>query len=375
MSYFTLPPRRQIAYWLLGSCAMVFVILIVGGITRLTQSGLSITEWEPIRGLIPPLSQEDWDHYFEAYRASPEYQKLNRGLPLEEFKGIFWWEYIHRVVARIFGLGLLLPAAYFAFRGWLRRWDGVRMLVLLGLVFLQALLGWAMVQTGLGDHPHVSHYHLAAHLGMALGLFGFMMWWAFRLLHDSSSPGGEGAPSWLYRCSVAITALIFVQCIWGAFVAGLDAGRLYNTFPRMGEHWMAPAVGELTPLWVDLTANPVTVQLVHRLLGMALVIATLLLWLGFASSGAARSLKKYAAILFALTALQMLLGIATLLLEVPITTAVIHQAMGLLLFGVALRLAFCSSTCAGFQTLGDSPCRPIGQSHDGDLRIDAGGPR
>lgn len=317
---------------------MVFVMLIVGGITRLTQSGLSITEWEPLWGLLPPLSESDWSRYFQAYQTSPEYQKLNRGMSLEEFQGIFWWEYVHRVVARLFGLGLVIPMAYFTIRGWLRGRDLIRAVALVILVAMQALLGWKMVQSGLADQPYISHHFLAGHLGLAILLFGAMQWWALRLLSD---PRDRELPrrsspqvSLLRRWAVIFTVLIFIQSLWGAFVAGLQAGRMSNTFPKMGEHWIPPSVGELSPLWIDLTSNPLTVQFIHRTLGISLVIVATLLWL-LGRRGSAHNLGPIS-LLLAITIVQACLGIATLLLAVPVVLGVLHQAVALMLFGAAL---------------------------------------
>ncbi len=331
-------PRKQIAYWLLTCCAMVLVILVVGGITRLTQSGLSITQWEPIRGVIPPLSEEAWHRYFELYRDSPEYRKRNLGMSLEEFKGIFWWEYIHRMVARIFGLVLVIPMAYFALRRRLRGMDLVRALVLLVLVAAQAVLGWAMVQTGLADRPYVSHHHLAAHLGLAFVLFGFMLWWALRLLDVPR----RQAPKSFRRLSVAFAVLVFVQSIWGGFVAGLQAGYLHNTFPKMGEHWIYPDVGTISPFVLDLTSNPHTVQFVHRLLGVFLVLLVIAIWFYGRRIDVGAPIRRLAGIVAVVTIVQLVLGVATLLMAVPLAVAVTHQAVGLVLFGLALWLVVVS---------------------------------
>ena len=328
--------RMQIAYWLLAACFMVLVILVIGGITRLTQSGLSITEWEPLRGIIPPLTEADWKHYFELYRQSPEYRKLNRGMSLAEFQNIFWWEWIHRIAARVFGLILVIPMAYFAIRGRFRKQELWRALLLLVLVAMQALLGWAMVQTGLGERPYVSHHHLAAHLGLAFLLFGFMLWWALELL---GVPGRGGATKTLRLLSAVFAGLVFLQSIWGGFVAGLQAGYLHNTFPKMSEYWVYPDVGILNPLWLDLTSNPHTVQLVHRILGVSLVVFAIVIWAYTHHSDTDGLCKRLAVLLVIVTTAQMALGIVTLLLAVPVTIAVIHQAVGLLLFGLALWLS------------------------------------
>ncbi len=332
-----LEPRKQIGYWLLGGCAMVLVILVIGGITRLTQSGLSITEWEPIRGIIPPLSEEGWHQYFEAYRGSPEYQKLNKGMSLHDFKSIFWWEYIHRVAARLFGLGLVIPMIYFGARRWLRGRQLGRAVVLISLVACQGLLGWVMVQSGLGDRPFVGHYQLAGHLGLALVLFGFMLWWALDLLDELPSRStSSGSPRFLRAGGLGFLAAIFVQCVWGAFVAGLDAGRMVNTFPKMGEHWISPAAWQTSPVWVDMTSNPFTVQLIHRLLALSLVVWAVGLVIASWRSGRCRRLKIGVAVVCSATLIQVVLGVATLLLAVPIALGVLHQLMGFVLFGLAL---------------------------------------
>lgn len=330
-------PHRRIAAWLLGCCALVVVILVIGGITRLTQSGLSITEWEPVRGIIPPLTNEGWLHYFELYRQSPEYEHFNSGMTLQEFRGIFWWEYLHRVVARIFGLALLLPMAYFALRRWLRGWDLIRAAGLLVLLGLQASVGWVMVQSGLGDKPYVSHLRLSIHLGLAFILFGAMLWWALSLLRPSPArPAGREAR--LFYASVAMTVLIFVQSMWGAFVAGLHAGKIVNTFPKMGDHWISPQIGKLSPIWVDVTSNQFTVQFIHRTTGMVIVVAAFLLFLWTRREGAGPEMRFMGTALFAGVLLQFALGVATLVMAVPIALGVLHQALALLLFGLALAM-------------------------------------
>ena len=333
----SLKPRRQIAAWLLTACAMIVVIVIIGGATRLTQSGLSITDWEPIRGIIPPLTEDDWHHYFEAYRASPEYQKLNPGMSLDEFRTIFWWEYTHRMVARLFGLVLVLPMIYFALRRWLRGTDLIRAAALVVLTGAQAVLGWAMVQTGLDDEPYVSHFHLAAHLGVAMVIFAIMWWWALQLLDNrepsSAHPGASLTTRWALG---AFGLLVFVQSIWGGFVAGLDAGRIVTTFPKMGEDWIYPLVGDKSPLALDLVANPFTVQFIHRTLGVALLLFAVVLWVVDRLRDSHRRHRRAIAVVASITVLQVALGIATLVTGVPTALGVLHQVTGLVLFAATL---------------------------------------
>ncbi len=325
--------RRKLALWLLACCLMVLATLVVGGVTRLTHAGLSIVEWEPLVGTIPPLSEQDWLQVFHEYQQTPEYQKVNLGMSLPEFQRIFWWEYWHRVLGRAIGLVFFLPMAWFWLRHRLPGGLRLRLVGLLALGGLQGAMGWYMVKSGLVDDPRVSHYRLAAHLGLAFVLFGWMLWVALDLARPVEGRPWSPARRSLQRLGTLLVALVFVMALSGALVAGLRAGLVYNTFPLMDGGLVPPGALMLSPWWRNFLENPATVQLDHRLLAWLLaVLVPVFRW-------RARSiglLRVSLDVMVALFALQVGLGIATLLLVVPVPLAAAHQAVALLLFGAVV---------------------------------------
>ena len=316
---------RVVALWLFVCAAFTFAIVVVGGITRLTESGLSIVEWQPIVGALPPLSQADWETLFAKYRETPQYQKVFSEIGLEGFKRIFWWEYLHRLLARVIGLVFLLPFLWFLLKRKLSKplaWKLAGLFVLGGL---QGAMGWYMVKSGLVDNPRVSHLRLTAHLGLALLIFAIEFWLALGLLKEQS----QSKPNLLAR---AVAAVVFLMALSGGFVAGLRAGHAYNTFPLMNGHLVPPETFMLDPWWSNFFWNVATVQLVHRAIFWLLLILIPLLWWQ-----ARRTPAKIAAHhLLAMFVLQASLGIATLLLAVPIPLAAMHQAGAVLLLATAL---------------------------------------
>jgi heme a synthase len=327
--------RHHLRLWLWSGAALTFLILVIGGITRLTQSGLSIVDWQPIMGVIPPLNAAQWQEAFDAYRASPEYLQLRRGMTMEEFQFIFFWEYIHRIAARLIGLVFIIPFVIFWVKGYLNAPLTRRLLALFGLGALQGLMGWYMVMSGLVDVPHVSHYRLAAHLMIAFAIFGMCLWVAADLGRGRGSPpagGGRGVVAAL----LALGALLLLQILWGAFVAGLKAGLLYNTFPLMGSAWIPGNMLSLSPAVANFFENPIAVQWMHRLLGTLLALSAIgvLVWL--AVRGASRATLRWGGGFVALLLVQYLLGVMTLLMYVPVWLGVTHQAVAMLLFGVWL---------------------------------------
>jgi heme a synthase len=327
--------RRPLRLWLWSIAAMTLAVLVVGGITRLTQSGLSIVDWQPFMGVIPPLGEAQWRETFELYRQYPEYQQLRRGMTLDEFKFIFFWEYLHRLVARAIGVVFLVPFAFFALRGYLNRPLAVRTLGLFALGGMQGVLGWIMVRSGLVDQPSVSHYRLAAHLGLAFVIFGVSVWLARDLRTPREYPAVSAAARRLMRNGLlVIGVLLAVQVVWGAFVAGLKAGLLYNTFPLMGGALFPPHLLGLEPVLRNFVENPVAVQWMHRVLGTILGLAAIgfsVMVLRTETDAASRRLNL---LLLGLVLVQYLLGVLTLLYFVPVTLGVIHQAMAMILFGV-----------------------------------------
>jgi len=279
----------------------VYIMIIVGGLTRLTQSGLSMVEWEPIMGTIPPISPADWVDVFNKYKQSPEYLKINKGMNLAEFKNIFWWEYGHRVLGRFIGLLFFVPYLFFLLRGYIKGAWKVKLFGLFLLGGLQAVVGWYMVKSGLVNNPHVSQYRLAAHFGIALFIYVFMIWFMLDFLY--SERRREKIP--LKTGAILLTKLIIFMMLTGAFVAGLKAGHIYNTFPKMGSTFIPKELFAMTEWWRNFFENPVTVQFVHRCL--AYVIATVVCILFFKGWRLAREnsgLKLRASLLVMLSCIK-----------------------------------------------------------------------
>lgn len=317
--------RRAVAAWLFLCAALTFAMVVVGGVTRLTHSGLSITEWQPLVGAIPPLSQADWLALFEKYRASPQFLKVFPDMDVEGFKGIFWWEYIHRLLGRVIGLVFLLPFLYFLFAGKLTRPLSFKLAGLFILGGLQGAMGWYMVKSGLVDDPRVSHFRLAAHFGLALVIFCAEFWLALGLIQERK---GKSASA----LATALPFVILAMALSGAFVAGLRAGHAYNTFPLMNGHVVPPEAFMLEPWWRNFFWNVATVQLVHRAFFWLLLVLVPLAWWRLR-----RGPTKVAAHhLLGMFLIQAALGITTLLLAVPVPAAAAHQAGAVLLLACAL---------------------------------------
>lgn len=328
--------NRYIASWLFVCCLMVYGMVVLGGVTRLTGSGLSIVEWDPIFGIIPPLDDTEWNETFELYRQSPEYLKINIGMDLDGFKNIYWFEYAHRVLGRTIGTVFLLPFLYFLARGWISRALAPKLAGMFVLGGLQGLLGWYMVKSGLVDNPHVSQYRLTAHLGMAILIYAWMFHVALGLWfrHDQRMVVARG----MRRAITVLAGLAFLTILSGGFVAGLKAGFAYNTFPLMDGHWIPQAIFMLDPIWRNFFENIATVQFDHRVLATLVFCAVLVLWIRSLRTPAARRLRNTIHGLMAVAILQVALGIATLLLHVPVAIASMHQAGALLLFSTLLYL-------------------------------------
>jgi len=328
------PDFPAVAAWLLVCAAFTFAVVVVGGITRLTESGLSMVEWQPLIGAVPPLSQSDWEALFAKYRETPQFQRVFSGMDLAGFKGIFWWEYLHRLLGRTIGLVFLLPFLFFYLKNRLSKplaWKLAGVFVLGGL---QGALGWYMVKSGLVDDPRVSHFRLTAHLGLALLIFAAEFWLALSLLRVRS---WMPVPAGLARYALAVATLVFVMALSGGFVAGLRAGHAYNSFPLMNGHVVPPETFMLEPWWRNFFWNVATVQLVHRAFFWLLLVLIPLLWWR-----ARRTLAKSAAHhLLGMFAIQAALGISTLLLIVPVPLAVLHQAGAVLLLAAAIWTAQC----------------------------------
>ncbi len=317
--------QRAVAWWLLACCALIFAMVVVGGITRLTHSGLSIVEWQPLVGAIPPLDEDQWSDAFAKYRKTPEYEKVNPGMTLGQFKRIYWWEYAHRLLGRLIGAVFLVPLAWFAIRGRISRAMLPRLIAIFVLGGLQGALGWYMVQSGLVDDPRVSQYRLTAHLGLAAAIYAAILWTALDLLHPARLHS-SGPRRSLRRLSLLVTAAVFVMMLSGGLVAGIRAGLAYNTFPLMSGHVLPPEAFALEPWYLNFFSNMATVQFDHRLIAWILAFFVPWFWLRVRRVELPAQATRRAGLLLALLAVQIGLGISTLLLVVPIPLAAAHQA-------------------------------------------------
>jgi len=327
------PGDRLVAYWLLVCCALVFAMVVLGGFTRLTGSGLSMVDWRPITGVLPPLDDAAWQRTFELYQQSPEFQKVNSHMDVHDFKEIFWLEFLHRLLGRTIGIVFLVPFVFFVVRGHIAGRDWGKYFTMFVLGGLQGVLGWYMVKSGLVDVPHVSQYRLTAHLVAAFIIYAYMFWVALSLLYPASGPRHP----W-YGKTLGLTALIAVTVISGGFVAGLKAGKIYNTFPLMGDGWIPPGLMALEPFWRNFFDNTTTVQFDHRVLAITTLAAVLVYWLRARHAGLPTRARAASATLLGVAVLQVSLGIATLLLAVPVVLGATHQGVAMLLFTVALYL-------------------------------------
>ncbi|MBB6253445.1 COX15/CtaA family protein [Nitrospirillum iridis] len=327
-------PHRAIGIWLLVCAGLVFAMAVIGAITRLTESGLSITEWKPVTGALPPLSEAAWAEEFAKYQATPEFALKHSGMDVAQFKGIFFWEWFHRLLGRVIGLAFLLPFLFFAATRRVPRALAPRLVGLFVLGGLQGALGWYMVKSGLVNRPDVSHYRLAAHLSLAVLIYVAMLATAVPLLFPAASGAAHSARAALRRHAGVAMALVATTMVWGAFTAGLDAGQAYNTWPLMNGTLAPEEMWNLSPAWLNFLENTAAVQFTHRWLA---ILTGLVVWsytvraLGAGVQGRVRSLAIAVA---AMVLVQISLGISTLLMFVPVHVAATHQAGALVLLGL-----------------------------------------
>jgi cytochrome c oxidase assembly protein subunit 15 len=329
------PTSRPVAIWLLGCCAMIFAMVVIGGITRLTLSGLSITEWQPVTGILPPLSAAAWAAEFEKYQHIPQYRLMNAVMSLADFQTIYWWEYVHRLWGRLIGAAYLLPFLYFLARGRIPRRLAWPLAGIFALGTAQGALGWYMVESGLADRVDVSQYRLVAHLVLALAIYAMTLWIALGLLFKPES--AATAPGWR-RASEALIGLVALTIAAGGFTAGLHAGLTYNTFPLMDGRFVPAGYDQLQPFARNWFENVASVQFDHRLLAMTTVGAVLLLWLAGWRASLPYPARVALHTLVAAAAVQSALGVSTLLLVVPIPLAAAHQAGAVLLLTAVILL-------------------------------------
>jgi len=321
---------RRIGLWLLLVCFMIFGQVVIGGITRLTGSGLSIMEWKPIMGLLPPLTDADWQKSFELYQQTTQFKHINAGMDLAGFKGIFFWEYVHRLWARLIGFVFL----WFLIKGQIRReWRG-RLALMFVLGGLQGLLGWIMVASGFEDRTSVSQYRLVAHLDLALLIYGYIFWSALDFLRSAIVPAT--APATLRRHGWIMLVLIALEITIGGFVAGLHGGLIYNDFPLMGGRLVPDDLLYQQPWWSNFLERPGSAQFLHRVVALLTFLAVGSYVLRLSASALPQKIKTRGIYLILAVMTQIALGITTLMLVVPVDMAVSHQAGALILFTLAL---------------------------------------
>jgi cytochrome c oxidase assembly protein subunit 15 len=317
---------------------MIFAMAVIGAITRLTESGLSIMEWAPVTGVLPPLDEAEWRRLFALYQEIPEYQVLHREMTLEEFKAIFWWEYLHRLWGRLIGVVFAVPFLWFWLRGRLSRRLVPHLAAMLVLGGLQGGLGWFMVASGFAERTDVSQYRLVAHLAFALAIYAYVFWIALTLLYPAPMEGRSARG--LRGALVAVTALIAVTVVSGGFVAGLDAGFIYNSFPLMDGRLVPADYGALEPWIANPFDNPAAAQFNHRAVAILTLLAVLGLWLWSRWLALPEQSKSALSLMLAIALLQVALGIAALLLVVPVWLGALHQAGAIALLTAALWALF-----------------------------------
>ncbi|MDN3593369.1 COX15/CtaA family protein [Zunongwangia endophytica] len=316
--------NKKVVYWLLTGCALIFVMVVVGGITRLTNSGLSISNYKLIHGVIPPMNQQEWVEAFELYKQYPEYQKLHYHFNLEDFKQIYFWEWIHRVIGRLIGVVFIIPFLYFLLRKQLSKATIRKASILLALGAFQGFMGWYMVKSGLVDRPSVSHYRLAAHLMTAFITFAYSFWVALDIIYKNNvKPAVPKMKNWIWAGMI----VLILQITWGAFVAGLDAGFIHNSWPLMTDgKWIHETVYiELEPVWRNFIAGKSGVQFVHRYLAWFVVGFIVIIWIKAKKLSLTKPQKNGINSVLIIVCLQFLLGIFTLIYQVPVWLGVTHQ--------------------------------------------------
>jgi len=321
--------NKKVIYWLLTGCTLIFIMVIVGGITRLTHSGLSISNYKLISGTIPPTNALQWNEAFDLYKQYPEYQKLNYNMTIDEFKDIYFWEWIHRVIGRFIGLVFVIPFVYFLLRKQLKKSTIKKCLILLFMGGFQGFLGWFMVKSGLVDKPDVSHYRLAMHLTTAFLTFAYTFWVALDLIFPSKKEINTRFRN-LIRVGLVI---LVIQIIWGAFVAGLDAGWIHNHWPLMndGELIHQSVTTEQEPLWRNFIEGKSGVQFIHRYLAYIVVGIIGFIWFKARKNKTTMLQQKGINLLLILVGVQFVLGVLTLVLFVPVWLGVLHQVTAFIL--------------------------------------------
>jgi heme a synthase len=350
-------PSRKIVIWLLAGCLLIWAMVVVGGITRLTHSGLSMAKWK-IASVIPPTTDAQWESDFNDYKQTPEFKQVNSYFTVEDYKHIYWWEFIHRLIGRMIGMVFLIPFAYFVYKGWLKGKLLIKSLVIFAMGGAQGVLGWYMVASGLQDVPHVSHYFLAAHLITAFITFGYSFWVALDLMYpiilpqtpkgvlnsisqplmrgEGDSLRGLGQPEVqfqsLKKWTWVLLFFVLVQIMYGAFTSGLHAGQFDPTWPKMGNNWIAPEITSLSPLWRNFVDGIAGVQFIHRYNAYIVVLLVSLIWFKSRKLQLLPTQSNGIKFLLGMVCVQFLLGVFTLLYSVPVVLGSLHQTGAFLLF-------------------------------------------
>ncbi len=331
---------KPVSIWLFICCAMIFIMVAIGGVTRLTESGLSITQWKPVTGVIPPMNDTQWQAEFSEYQKIPEYQQLRKGMSLDEYKNIYFWEYLHRLWGRLIGIVFALPLIYFWVRGKLHQDWKIPLAVLFFLGLNQGFLGWYMVQSGLSVNVDVSQYRLTAHLTLAAIIYAYMLWIALHIKNFYKSAPLVSAPKNLRYATILVFIIFWLTFIMGGFMAGTNAGLLYATFPKFNGDWIPGGMWILEPLYRNLFENPTTIHAVHRFVATALVIGAIGLMLYSFFAKASKKIKVPAIHVGVMALIQMALGISAIARAVPITLGTAHQAGAMVLLTFFLWLLF-----------------------------------
>ena len=331
--------QKIIALWLFICCAAIYAMIILGGVTRLTGSGLSMVQWAPIMGALPPLNQSEWLEIFELYKQFPEYKIKNYDMDLSAFKSIFWFEYSHRILGRMIGIIFFFPMVFFFYKGWVSSSLKPKLIAMFILGGLQGLLGWYMVKSGLVNNPNVSQYRLVAHLSLALFVYAYILWMAFDLLFQNEVVQESTLMDSLKPFALFLTLFVFVTALSGGFVAGLKAGHAYNTFPLMNGQLIPDGLFILEPVWKNFFENVTTVQFDHRLVAMLLFISLIIFYIAAIRKKPSKRVVIGLHLMLIMLFIQVSLGISTLIFHVPVAVAASHQAGAVLLFTIVLYVA------------------------------------
>jgi cytochrome c oxidase assembly protein subunit 15 len=323
--------NKPIVIWLFSGCFLIFIMVAIGGLTRLTHSGLSMVEWN-LFGSSAPSSDADWQILFDKYKQYPEYQQINFNFSLSEFKSIFYWEYSHRMFGRMIGLVFIVPFLWFLIKKKISKELMPKLVLLLFMGGFQGLLGWYMVKSGLVKDPDVSHYRLAMHLVTAFITFAYTFWVALGLIYSEKIRANQ----FIKRLIWVLLPLVLIQIIWGAYVAGLNAGMVYNTWPKMGDLWVAEGVSAMKPWWANFVEGIAGVQFIHRYLAYLVVAIVLIAFFRGRKTELEATQRKALNVLVFAVSCQFVLGVFTLILQVPITLGLLHQLGAFVLLGASV---------------------------------------